>query len=274
MTDYILAEARARGVVRVYPIGAVTRGLGRSGDGGAGGAGRGRLRRLLRRRAAGDELGAPPPGARVRAGVRPADRLARRGPHPRRGRRHARGLRVDGPRAPGHPGGGRGGHGRARHRPRRADRDADPHRARVDGGGRAAPPGRQGARRAGHRRGDAPPSAPHGRGAAHLRRERQDGAAAPVEARRGGVPRGARGRDARRDRDRSRAPRARGQGGGARSRGQRDRRARDGGRPLPHAPRAGARARPADPDRAAHRGAGARPRPAGREPRPGDARAT
>ena len=28
VTDYILAEARARGVVRVYPIGAVTRGLG------------------------------------------------------------------------------------------------------------------------------------------------------------------------------------------------------------------------------------------------------
>ena len=28
VTDYILAEARARGLVRVYPIGAVTRGLG------------------------------------------------------------------------------------------------------------------------------------------------------------------------------------------------------------------------------------------------------
>src|SRR5262249_52060034 len=28
VTDYVLAEARARGVVRVYPIGAVTRGLG------------------------------------------------------------------------------------------------------------------------------------------------------------------------------------------------------------------------------------------------------
>ena len=89
----------------------------RTGAGGARRARRGGVRRVLGRRAPGDELGGAAPGARVCPGVRTANHLARRGRRAQRGRRHARGLRVDGSRAAGDSGGGRGDHGRAGHRP-------------------------------------------------------------------------------------------------------------------------------------------------------------
>ena len=213
VTDYILAEARARGVVRVYPIGAVTRGLGgrelaELGELAEAGCvaysddGRPVMNSALLRRAL----------EYAQAFGRPIISHAEDAALSEGGVMHE-GFVLDGSRAAGDSGGGRGDHGRAGHRARRPHRDPGAHRPRVDGGRRAAPPGGQGAGRRGHRRGDAPPSAPDGRGAPRLRSEREDGAAAPVEARRRGVPGSPGRRHARRDRDRPRAPRAHGQGG-------------------------------------------------------------
>ena len=81
-------RAKVEGVVRVYPIGAVTRNLEGKAARRDGRAGRGRLRRLLRRRQVRDERRALPPGHGVRAALRHPDHQPRGGLPPRRtGRR-------------------------------------------------------------------------------------------------------------------------------------------------------------------------------------------
>ena len=247
VTDYVLAEARARGVVRVYPIGAVTRGLGgrelaELGELAEAGCvaysddGQPVMNSALLRRALeyAQAFGRPiishaedaalSEGGVMHEGFVSTDLGLRGIPAAAEEIMVARDIAL-------------------------ADLTGTPvHIAHVstaaavrllrDAKARGVP---------GHRRGDAPPPPPDRRGAARLRSQREDGAAAPVEARRRGVPGGPGRRDPRRDRDRPRAPRAHRQGGGARPRGQRHRGARDGGRALPDAPGPGAGARPVRP---------------------------
>ena len=174
--------ARSRASVRVYPIGAVTRRPRGQAARRAGRAGRGRLRGLLRRRQVRDERGALPPGA----WSTPCPSARRSSATPRtatlaHGGVDARGLRLHRARA-------------SRASPAAAEdvmvaRDIvlaeltgrpRAHRAHLDRGRGAARARRQGARRPRSPREVTPaPPAPHRRGGAQLRLQREDGAAAP-----------------------------------------------------------------------------------------------
>ena len=180
-------RARVEGVVRVYPIGAVTREPQGHAARRDGRAGRGRLRRLLRRRPVRDERRAVPP----RHGVRPALRRAHH--QPRRGLRTSptagRCTRASSRRSSGSPAS-----------PRAAEdvmvaRDivlaeltgAHLHIAHISTAGAVRLRARgQGARRARDGGGDAAPPPADRRGGARLRPQHQDGAAAPDQARRRG----------------------------------------------------------------------------------------
>ena len=94
VTELIVRRAREVGAVRVYPIGAITKGLdGRDARRDGRAARRPGCVAVSRRRAAGDERRAHAPRDRVRAHVRPADRPAREDLTLSRGRRDERGRR-------------------------------------------------------------------------------------------------------------------------------------------------------------------------------------
>ena len=80
VTELIVRRAREVGAVRVYPIGAITRGLAGESAGGDGRAEGGRLRGGLGRRPAGEQRRADAPGAGVRPRARADRDPALRGP--------------------------------------------------------------------------------------------------------------------------------------------------------------------------------------------------
>ncbi len=150
ITRAILEKARSEGVVRVYPIGAITPRLAGRGAGRVRRPAGGGLRGGLRRRPAGGQRAHDAPGPRVRAGLRPARDRPLRGAHAHREGRDERGAGVHAARPA------------RRTRPpaetimverdvaaRRADRGPGPHRPPLRGGvrGRGAPG--QGARACG-----------------------------------------------------------------------------------------------------------------------------
>ena len=191
VTDYILAEARARGVVRVYPIGAVTRGLGgrelaELGELAEAGCvaysddGRPVMNSALLRRALeyAQAFGRPiishaedaalSEGGVMHEGFVSTDLGLRGIPAAAEEIMVARDIAL-------------------------ADLTGTPvHIAHVSTAAAVRLLREAKARGVrGHRRGDAPPSAPDGRGAPRLRSEREDGAAAPVRSgtsRRAGKP--------------------------------------------------------------------------------------
>ena len=79
VTELIVRRAREAGAVRVYPVGAISKGLAGEALAEMGELQGGGLRGGLRRRAAGDERRADAPGDGVRAHVRADHRAALRG---------------------------------------------------------------------------------------------------------------------------------------------------------------------------------------------------
>ena len=94
VTSYIVDRARHTGGVKVFPIGAITKGSGGEELSAIGSMKRRGNRRDFRRWAAGDELARDAARNGVRALLRPAGNRSLRGPEPQRRRRHARGRAV------------------------------------------------------------------------------------------------------------------------------------------------------------------------------------
>ena len=134
IVDYVMQQAADTGLVRVLPIGAVTKGragkllaeMGELADGG--------LHRLQRRRQPRRRRRHHAPRSRVRLDLRPADYRPLRGPAAG-GRRHARRLGLGPPRPQGHPERFRREHGGARHLARPPDRIAHVHIAHLSTAG-------------------------------------------------------------------------------------------------------------------------------------------
>ena len=98
VTEMVVAESRRNGACRVYPIGAVSKGLKGEELAELAELRSRRMRRRQRRRQAGLQRAADAPRARVLLDARHAGDRARGGRAAQRRRRHARGLLLDAPR--------------------------------------------------------------------------------------------------------------------------------------------------------------------------------
>ena len=181
ITRALLDRARLEGITRVYPVGALSRGLRGEELAEYGDLREAGLRGGGRRRAAGPERSPSPPRPRVREGLRPrGDRLLR-GADPRGEGGHERGPGGHPPRPAGKPRGGGVAGGRARPPARRAHLGPAARGPRLDRGLGGRDPAGEGPRRPGHRGGDPPSPAPdRPAGEGPRVRHRGQGEAAPA----------------------------------------------------------------------------------------------